>query len=313
METRRVRVAYVAGTGRSGSTLLGRMLGQSEGCTPVGEMVRVWKRGVDKNLLCSCGRAFRDCELWGPVGIAAFGGWESVAGQDIVGLQRSVDRVRYVPLYFLPFAPAAFRRRLHRYLELVRRLYTAVAEVTGNAVVVDVSKRVSTMFLLRRAQAFDVRVIHLVRDSRGVAYSWTKEVRKPDVTQREQYMDQFRPSATGLRYLLDNLVVHAAGLFGMPTAFIRYEDLVTQPRAQLTRLLGFVDAPAQELTFVTDHAVELEPVHSIGGNPNRFSTGRVALAPDEQWRTGLRPAARTVVTVLTAPLLATYGYLGRRR
>ena len=313
MEARRVRVAYVAGTGRSGSTLLGRMLGQSDGCTPVGEMVRVWKRGVDKNLSCSCGRAFRDCELWGPVGAAAFGGWDTLAGQDIVGLQRSVDRVRYVPLYLLPFAPPAFRRRLNRYLELVRRLYSAVAEVTGNDVVVDVSKRVSTMFLLRRARSFDVRVIHLVRDSRGVAYSWTKEVRKPDVTQREQYMDQFRPSMTAIRYLLDNLVVHAAGMFGMATSFVRYEDLATQPRTQLGRLLGFVDAPAQELTFVKDDAVELEPVHSIGGNPNRFSTGLVPLQPDEEWRTGLPPAARGVVTALTAPLLAKYGYLGRRR
>lgn len=293
--------------------MLGRMLGQSDGCTPVGEMVRVWKRGVDKNLTCSCGQLFRDCELWGAVGTEAFGGWDTLAGQDIVGLQRSVDRVRYVPLYFLPFAPPGFRRRLNRYLDLVRRLYAAVAEVTGNDVVVDVSKRVSTMLLLRRAGSFEMRVIHLVRDSRGVAYSWTKQIRKPDVMQREQYMDQFRPSATALRFLLDNLVVHAAGILGMPTAFVRYEDLVTQPRTQLARLLRFVDAPSQELTFVKDDAVELEPVHSIGGNPNRFSTGLVPLQPDEQWRTGMRPAARKVVTLLTAPLLAKYGYLGRRR
>lgn len=313
MQARRIRVAYVAGTGRSGSTLLGRMLGQGEGCAPVGEMVRVWKRGVGKNLVCSCGAAFRDCELWGPVGRAAFGGWDTLDAADLVRLQRSVDRVRYVPLYFLPIAPRKFRQRLERYLDLVRPLYAAVAEVTGNDVVVDVSKRVSTLLLLRRARTFDVRVVHLVRDVRGVAYSWTKEVRKPDVEERAQYMDQFHPAATALRYVLDNLVVHAASLLGIPTAFVRYEDVVTQPRTELTRLLAFVGAPQQELTFVKDDAVELHAVHSIGGNPNRFATGLVALRPDEEWRAKLGRASRSVVTWLTAPLLLRYGYVGRRR
>jgi hypothetical protein len=42
----------------------------------------------------------------------------------------------------------------------------------------------------------------------------------------------------------------------------------------------------------------------------RFSTGKIAIRPDERWRGGMPVAQRRVVTTLTLPLLAGYGYVG---
>ena len=57
---------------------------------------------------------------------------------------------------------------------------------------------------------------------------------------------------------------------------------------------------------------ELEADHSVAGNPMRFETGTLHLRRDDAWRRQLADRDRRVVTALTAPLLARYGYLGRR-
>ena len=60
------------------------------------------------------------------------------------------------------------------------RLYQAIAAVSGAEVVVDASKSTAQLFALRHIDGLDLRVVNLVRDSRGVAHSWTKaDVRKP--------------------------------------------------------------------------------------------------------------------------------------
>ena len=42
--------------------------------------------------------------------------------------------------------------------------------------------------------------------------------------------------------------------------------------------------------------------------PMRFTTGRIRIRRDEQWRAALPPGQRRAVTALTLPLLARYGY-----
>ena len=55
-----LRVVYIAGAGRSGSTLFARILGQAAGFCYVGEMKYFWENGSVKNELCTCGSAFLD-------------------------------------------------------------------------------------------------------------------------------------------------------------------------------------------------------------------------------------------------------------
>ena len=43
----------------------------------------------------------------------------------------------------------------------------------------------------------------------------------------------------------------------------------------------------------------------------RYSTGRIEFRRDDAWRSQLNTDARAVVTTLTFPLLAHYGYLRR--
>jgi Sulfotransferase domain len=307
-----VRVLYIGGLGRSGSTLLDLMLGEVPGLFPVGELRFIWERGVVADELCGCGAQFRECPFWTAVGIEAFGGWDAIDPDELVSLKRTVDRHRFLPYILFPFLNSNFERRLHRYAGILARLYRAIAKVSGASVVVDSTKDPPYAFLLRRVPGIDVSVVHLVRDSRGVAYSWTKHVRKPEAG-ADAYMHTYRPVQIGLRWLLYNLLFHLLGRLEVPRLAVRYEHLVDKPREELADILAHVDEDAREdvFSFLTQDRVDLNVHHTVAGNPLRFRRGELVLRVDDEWRTRLSRTDKWAVFLVTWPLLFVYGYLGR--
>ena len=145
----RPTVLYIGGLGRSGSTLLERMLGQVDGVVAVGEIVHLIERGLVGDEDCGCGLPFHQCPFWTDVGAKAFGGWDGVVGRDWLALKERVDRNRFIPLMVVAILPA-YRRDLLHHTERLQRLYEAIAEVSGADVIVDSSKHASTAFMLRR-------------------------------------------------------------------------------------------------------------------------------------------------------------------
>jgi Sulfotransferase family len=208
-------VLFIGGLGRSGSTLLERMLSRLDDVCSVGELVHLWERGLQENNRCGCGERFRDCAFWGKVGEVAFGGWDRLDVGEVLALKRSVDRNRFVPLMIAPALAPAYRARMRRYLELLERLYDAVREVSGRPLVVDASKHASHAFLVRRMRGVDLRLVHLVRDSRGVAFSWTKRMRRAEVVEGDALMATDTPLRMSARYLGYNLLFHLLKLTGV--------------------------------------------------------------------------------------------------
>ena len=129
------------------------------------------------------------------------------------------------------------------YLELLERLYAAVHEVSGKPLVVDASKHASSAFLVRRLHGIDLRLVHLVRDSRGVAFSWTKLMRRAEVVEGDDLMATDTPLRMSGRYLGYNLLFHLVRRLGVPTLRLRYESLVRDPVPELTRVLGHAGRP----------------------------------------------------------------------
>jgi hypothetical protein len=308
----RVRVLYVGGLGRSGSTLTDRLLGQISGCVSAGELVHLWNRGLIANERCGCGEPFRSCPFWTEVGDRAFGGWRRVDAEGVSRLQGEVDRNRYVPwLLVSAAAPPGWRRKLERYADMLSRVYRAVAEASRCDVVVDSSKHASTAALLRNVEGVDLRLVQLVRDPRGVAYSWAKLTDRPDVVGGGATMARVGPARVSARWLSYNMI------FGVlrarrPALLVRYEDLVRDPAGELRRILGLVDRADASLAFLSDGRAELAVQHTVSGNPLRFRTGAVDIRADEEWRHAMSPGERRLVTTITAPLRAAYGYAGDR-
>ncbi|MFB9964738.1 sulfotransferase [Sinosporangium siamense] len=91
------RVIFLGGLGRSGTTLLERMLGEMPGVLALGEVVHLWARGVLADEKCGCGEAFSLCEHWRSVGEHAFGRWSCELAERVTELRERVDRTRHIP------------------------------------------------------------------------------------------------------------------------------------------------------------------------------------------------------------------------
>jgi hypothetical protein len=308
-----VRVVYIGGVGRSGSTLLDRMLGQLPHCCSLGETsVYIWRRSVQLNWKCSCGVPFWDCPFWHRVGERAFGGWDAVDVEEVLALREAVDKTKYIPLLASPRQPKAFAEKLDRYAEIVGRLYAAIAEVSGRRVLIDSGKFPSTPYLLRRVPGLELTVVHLVRNPCAVAHSWSrgKISSVAGIEDRSTTMMKWAPKRVARRYLTINPMVEALSLLRVPTVRMRYEDLIVRPREEVRRLAPLLPFPLDDdaLRFIGDGSVELGVTHNNGGNLNRFRTGSVPLRLDEEWRTAMPAADRQMIERLTLPMRLRYGY-----
>ena len=178
------------------------------------------------------------------------------------------------------------------------------------AVLLESSKHLSTAALLALDPAFDVRVLHLVRDPRGVAYSWTKEVKRPEAGP-DEVMPIYRPSRTALRWVTDNLGFRALAGLGVATMTLRYEDFLLAPERTLRSIAEFagLSTAADDLGFLQGTTATLQtPMHSIAGNPLRFGGDQITLRVDDAWRTKLPKRDRWTVSAMCAPALAWFGY-----
>lgn len=312
-------VVFIGGCQRSGSTLLDRMLSQVEGHVSAGEIVHLWSRGLQSDELCGCGEPFSRCPFWSEVGRAAFGGWDQIDPQKVLDLQRKVDRNRYIFFMLLPHLSRHYAEYRREYSQLLNSLYRSVALV-GGGIVVDSSKHASTAFLLRGVPSIRLKVVHLVRDSRGVAYSLTRRIRRPEARSSDSLMHRSGPWRSSLEWSVFNLLFHFLHLTGTPVKRVRYEDLVADPRPQLASIVGPAEGQGEgdrgehdTLAFVDGRRVALGLDHTVAGNPMRFERGVIPLRSDDEWQTRMPAFDRFVTTMMTWPLLAAYRYPLARR
>jgi len=308
-----VKVLFLAGLGRSGSTIVANVLGQHPQAVSVGELVHLWSRGLKDNELCGCGEPLSVCQFWVQVGDAAFGGWDKLDLDAMLSLQHRIDRNRYVPLMVAPHLARSYRNDLNRYTHILGQIYEAIRDVSGAEVIIDSTKHVSYAYLLRRVGGVDLRVAHIVRESQGVAHSWAKTVSRPEVTSGQEEMPRYSPARTSAKWLSYNSALHGLGLLGTRRELVRYEDVMASPRTQFRRLFELAGVDPGPMSHLGDDSVELGPTHTVAGNPSRFDHGTIALELDRAWQREMNRSDRRLVSALTWPLSRAYGYTSKER
>lgn len=303
----RTEVVYVGSWGRSGSTLLDLILGQIPGFRSVGELRYLWDRGLGERQRCGCGVPVPECPFWGAVLEETFGDAQALDPGAMRALWQRVDGLARLPLLLASRRPAALENDLRAFREILGRLYRAVRVVSGASVVVDSSKYASYALILSGVRRLDLRVLHLVRDSRAVAYSWMRRKPMPEVESETRFMPLKGPWRSALFWDLENLGLHLLRGSALEYRVLRYDDLASHPGAALGAALDGIRLQA-DLGFLRDGTIHLGSNHMVAGNPLRFHRGEVPIRPDVEWRSRLGPAPRWVVTGLTWPLLVRYGF-----
>lgn len=307
--TGRVSALFIGGVGRSGTTILELSLGTDPRVVSLGEVVHLWERCLIEDETCGCGQPFSRCPFWAEVGRRAFGGWDEIDAHRVLALQRRLDRTVRTPQIALRAGGRRWRQELDEYASYYARLYAAAAEVAGAEVVIDSSKQASLPHILRRDRRVALKVLHCVRDSRAVAYSWSKTVQRPEARGgTRSVMTQYPPGVLALTWVRHNVVVDLIRVLRVPVLRMRYEEWATGPDTALRRILTFAGLPPRGNDYVGPTWVDIPTTHTCSGNPMRFRTGRVQVRQDDEWRHRLTTRSRWLVTALTAPLLAGYGY-----
>lgn len=312
-------VLYVAGEGRSGSTIVARVLGDNSNAVDVGELRNLWERGVIRNERCGCGAQFGECPFWSEVGQEAFGGWDSGQAEAIVQQGKKVARHRFG---WATIVRTRFRRPAGAehmaWAQAHARVYTAIAQVSGSEIIVDSSKEPAFAAAVAQSGLTDIKVLHLVRDPRGVAHSHTRRKVRHEAagstrSDSAPVMPQLGAVRTSVAWTLRNLQSQALQLVA-PYIRQRYETWtlpeLSAREAEISGRLGVGLAGGHEVND-SGRKLILAASHSVSGNPSRFERGSaVELKSDDAWRHAPRSKRRALVSLLTFPMRLSYRYIG---
>jgi hypothetical protein len=305
----RIKVLYIMGMTRSGSTILDRILGQCKGYFSLGEAYSIWDLNVLQNQRCGCGSPFNQCEVWTRIFERAYGGiYPGLARQMMLAWDGCL-RTRHIPRMFSPYSGKLRTQRISRFKLHMEKLYRAIRDITDTKVVIDSSKFPTYAKLLTEAPSIELYVLHVVRDPRAVAYSWLRRKKEPSTGNAEGYMGKMTPTATAKLWDAWNIAGELAFAGrNIPYLRVRYEDFIDEPRDTVEKIIDLVGEPVDTLPFISDNLIRLHVNHTLAGNPNRFSTGMQELRIDDVWNSKLDYRHKRLITSLTWPLLKRYGY-----
>ncbi len=301
------RVLFVGGAMKSGSTLLGALLGQFPGFFNVGELGRFWVEAASGEGRCGCGQSLDACAFW--AGVAADC---RTQGVDIARMSERVyelDETRRLGRVLTRRFRADVRSGWDELAAATRVLYASAWQRSAARYLVDVSKLPTHLLLLKEPPPLEILLLHLVRDGRAVAYSWER-------TRQKRTGGRGAGSVRGHRWAgsdvfvwaLQNFMIERLGRGLSGRALLRYEDLAAAPRASLVKALETLGIDPGE-GGVDAGSLRLEPTHSIAGSPQvRFAQSGTAVVPDDAWRRELGTARRRAWTLLAWPALKRYGY-----
>jgi hypothetical protein len=297
VSTARLSVVFIAGPGRTGSTILGNVLNEVEGCFHVGELRDLWRiLALGLPNPCGCGLPLTECPVWSRV-------LERVVPErrelkdyaaEVWGLQRSSVRTAQLQRLLQDRLDGGARA----YAEVMGGVYQAVADVTGSDIIVDSSKAPAEAAAMLHAPGVVGYVVTLIRDPRAVAHAWSRTnahlIRQPLFRSSTNWMVQ----CVGAEWV----AAKAPG-----SIRIRNEDLIADPEATVGRLLAGV-AAGDRANPVSDRSVTLHGNHTVAGNPGRERTGVIALEPDQRWVRGMSRPRQLLVGAWTLPLRIRYRY-----
>lgn len=305
-KTGEVTVLYIMGLFRSGSTILDIILGNHDEVESVGELRNLAASGWMGDEVCACGKPASECEYW----TAVRRNWAIRVGGDkvarLIELQNRFERIRSIPALLAASAvgTAAFRE----YGELTAALYDAIADVSGKRFIVDSTKYPARAFALSQMPDVSLRLVHLVRDGRGVVWSIN---RKPNVDLKGNVIDIAAgrvADTTARQWARVNLMSSVVGAFNRDRAIrLLYEDLVEHPQEQLGRIGRLIGVDFSSLAQRLLRGDSLTSGHMIAGNRVRHE-GAIRLRPDLEWREKLPQEQRDVFWKRAGWLARRYGY-----
>jgi hypothetical protein len=300
INSKKIKLIYIASNGRSGSTLLDMLLGAHPNMWTLGEFHNLPWELIEQRQACGCGQDVATCSFWKKV----INKHQSILSNGSIhhfreGAGRGkVLRLKEIwDLYF---------KKMNRVLSHEKRSYAKENEDVIKYVmdiareykdveyVVDASKDPYRLFWLYQSGIFDIHAIHIVKDPRAYVYSMTKN-------DAGNLKKTFRMS---IRYVFENQLIKKVirRLNTKHAIQIRYEDLALNPEKVMKNILKQLDINSDNYKFEDFRGIN----HAVSGNAMRFESRGIKL--DEKWKDNLSPRLQWVIKLLTRLSAKRFGY-----
>lgn len=260
------KILYIAGYGRSGSTILDIVLSNHSDILGVGEVTFLLNDWGDPNRCCSCGESYAECEFWKDL----FQG--KAPSHHLTHTIRKLEKQSYVLRVIWGLINRKDRQIYQSYHD---GLFDYIEDHGGEKIIIDSSKSarhaLGRFMALIKLTRHNVYVLHLVRNGLAVLESQM-------VTGDNWALEGYRsmPKFSGLRIVLgwvktNFLVSMLKTLLGSKRYVrIRYEDFIAEPIAVLRKLDDFLGIDTEELICKIDNNAEFQIKHMVGGNRVRL-------------------------------------------
>ncbi len=308
-------IIYIAGYGRSGSTLLDRILSQHQDVLGSGEICNALTTLQTPDQLCSCGAAIGKCGVWKTIS-EHIRSWMNKSGlsstHELGVIQRKMEsRKSLVHLLISGKLPALTVDEQNLYNKYQGLLFSTFSRCQkGQKYVVDSSKTAAHTaarpVVLSLFSGLPVHVIHLVRDPRSVLRSRLKggnhELEKGLATKGR--LIGFR---TILGWIQANLSAAAISLLigRERVCLVRYEDLVDKPHETVEQICTFLGVESDSITEAFDREFLPQVSHMASGNRMRLKPTKLENKKSETTVPGY---LRWLCTIMCFPLMKKYGY-----
>lgn len=298
----RKRIVYILAASHSGSTLLAMMLGSHPEICTVGELKLTSLENVER-YRCSCLEFIRNCPFWEgirmdmekmgyPFDITNPGtnfreGATPYVRTLLDPLHRGpvLELVRNATLKLSP----SWRKRLPMIQSRNAALVSCICKQAGKNVVVDSSKVGIRLKFLLRNKSFDVKVIRLIRDGRGVSLTYTDPAQFADAidpalrgggTGGGRDSERLDLAQAATEWLRSNEEAEAIlrGLERSRWTEVRYESLCDGTEETLRNLFAFIGVDPVQFAG----GVRSADQHVVG-NGMRLDAD-VDIRLDDRWR-----------------------------
>ena len=293
--TKKLKILYIVGSARSGSTLLSRLLGEVDGFFNAGEAARYLLAPYESiSLPCGCGNKLSKCSFWKDI-------VSIVPSSYAKSIAKRIMRIRYYPLLISLFRQKKIQSQLIHLGKELKDLYSKIALKADCEVIVDSSKTPDFAYILSQFSDIELYMLHLIRKPQGVANSW----RKP-----KQYLRSQSVMRISMGWLIDNLTIELLLLKKIRYQRVFYENLTQNPKNTLDKIIKFLKVKDRNLDFIKESQAVIHNQHMLASNPDKLKENKSISINFCPWKLPL--LENFLVTIVVFPLLIKYYFLPGR-
>ncbi|WP_276390814.1 sulfotransferase [Eudoraea chungangensis] len=296
----KLKVIYCMGSGRSGSTLMSIILGNHPKISGPGEIYTI-HRLKEENFSCSCGERVEECTYWASI----LEEWKSNVGIDsfnqyVFQSKNVVENFKSPIAWLNLILNYPSKRALYKnYQDNTYHYLSSIINHSKKPILIDISKNPLRAFALLKHPNIDLKLIHLVRDGRSLAFS-LKNSRRENIRKR-------KVSRTALFWLIANRQSDFVLKRAKNGLRIKYEDLALHTDRTLERIAKVAEVDPKHLLDVIKGSLANDKSHIMEGNRLRNQKS-IKIKLNTDWEEQLDFEKQRTFYRIAGKTLRRYGY-----